>query len=307
MLGRGSIADYHPGGKFLILLGLFLFNSTLFVVFGAQLAQMIFPINGELTDLINATDLTAVDPVLQNNLRLTHLFSALGAFLFTAIIFAHLASANTYRFLKIKRGVDPVLVFLLLILGFAIIPVVGQVQIWTEMVGFSEKVLELHENAVKSVMILGAGTSPVDLILGIILMAIIPAIGEEFLFRGALLPVIYNWIRNKHIAVWVSALIFAALHFQVLNFPSMILLGAYLGYLFLWFGNIWLPVLAHFINNMISMMALFIANRNGEGLDAMEPEVFEWYYPVIGMVITTVFLFLFYRKSGSNERLGQSI
>jgi hypothetical protein len=55
--------------------------------------------------------------------------------------------------------------------------------------------------------------------------------------------------RSRHLAVWVTSLIFSLVHFQFYGFLPRLFLGALLGYLFLYTGNLWIPILFHFINN----------------------------------------------------------
>jgi membrane protease YdiL (CAAX protease family) len=79
-------------------------------------------------------------------------------------------------------------------------------------------------------------------------------------FRGVLLSWLKDSFRNKHLAVWLSAIVFSAIHIQFFGFFPRMLLGAYLGYLFLWTGSLWTSVLAHFLNNAIVVITAFLFN-----------------------------------------------
>ncbi|MBI2279828.1 MAG: CPBP family intramembrane metalloprotease [Bacteroidetes bacterium] len=83
----------------------------------------------------------------------------------------------------------------------------------------------------------------------LLIVAVVPAIGEELLFRGVLQKIMVDWIKNYHIAIWVTAVLFSALHMQFYGFLPRMLLGALFGYVFYWSGSLWLPILGHFINN----------------------------------------------------------
>jgi uncharacterized protein len=96
-------------------------------------------------------------------------------------------------------------------------------------------------------------------ILNLLAIAILPAIGEEFFFRGILQQILSRWFRNKHAAVLFTAAFFSAFHLQFYGFIPRFLLGAYFGYLFIWAKNIWLPVLAHLLNNALAISLIFIA------------------------------------------------
>ena len=87
--------------------------------------------------------------------------------------------------------------------------------------------------------------------MNILIIACIPAIGEELIFRGIFQKLFQNIFKSGHLSVWFTSLIFSAVHFQFYGFLPRFLLGLIFGYLFLWTKNLWLPVLAHFINNAV--------------------------------------------------------
>ncbi len=102
------------------------------------------------------------------------------------------------------------------------------------------------------------------LALNLLLMALLPAIGEELCFRGVIQKLLQpmniashnGQVSNKaiHISVWVSAILFSAMHLQFYGFIPRMLLGAFFGYLLVWSGSLWLPVLAHFTNNAVVIL-----------------------------------------------------
>nr|WP_256471379.1 CPBP family intramembrane glutamic endopeptidase [Solitalea agri] len=85
--------------------------------------------------------------------------------------------------------------------------------------------------------------------LNLFMMAVLPAIGEELLFRGVAQRLFIDTFKNANAGIWVAAIVFSALHFQFYGFLPRMLLGVLFGYLFYWSGNIWLAVFAHFVNN----------------------------------------------------------
>jgi hypothetical protein len=97
----------------------------------------------------------------------------------------------------------------------------------------------------------------------------LPAIGEELLFRGVLQKLIQKMTGSSHWAIWITATLFSALHLQFFGFLPRLLLGALFGYLLEWTGTLWLPILAHFINNASGVIVFFIT---GEGLESDKPD-----------------------------------
>ncbi len=97
-----------------------------------------------------------------------------------------------------------------------------------------------------------------DLAVNLLVMALAPAIAEELFFRGALQKTLAQSM-NAHAAIWLTAAIFSAVHLQFYGFVPRMLLGAALGYLFWLTGSIWPSVVAHFVNNALTVMLFGIA------------------------------------------------
>jgi membrane protease YdiL (CAAX protease family) len=82
---------------------------------------------------------------------------------------------------------------------------------------------------------------------------IIAPLTEELMFRGVIQGIAKNWTNSKHWAVWISAILFAAIHFHVAGFLPRMLLGALMGYFVLYSGSIWTAVFMHFSFNAFSL------------------------------------------------------
>lgn len=98
-------------------------------------------------------------------------------------------------------------------------------------------------------------------ILNMVMVAMIPALGEELFFRGVLQRYLIVGLRNVHLAVFLTAMIFSFFHFQFHGFLPRMLLGLIFGYLLVWTGNLWIPVAAHFINNGAAVVVEFLSQR----------------------------------------------
>jgi membrane protease YdiL (CAAX protease family) len=77
-------------------------------------------------------------------------------------------------------------------------------------------------------------------------LAVMPALGEELLCRG----VLQRSIPWPAVALPVSAVFFAALHMDPLHMAGVLPLGFYLAWLGHRTGSVWVPVFAHFMNNL---------------------------------------------------------
>ena len=95
-----------------------------------------------------------------------------------------------------------------------------------------------------------------QLLINIGLLALLPALAEELSFRGTLQQI----LSNNHIAIWITAIIFSAIHMQFYGFIPRMLMGALFGYMFLWTGNLWIPILMHFTNNGIAVIVYYLSD-----------------------------------------------
>ena len=138
------------------------------------------------------------------------------------------------------------------------------------------------------------------LIINLLLMAVLPAISEELTFRGVLM----NLFKAKgesvpHLAIWCSAILFSAIHLQFYGFVPRMLMGALFGYMLVWTGSLWTPILMHFTNNAMAVILYFVSLRAGwdiEMMDAIGTNDTLW-LGVVSMVITIVGIYAFRRST----------
>ena len=134
-------------------------------------------------------------------------------------------------------------------------------------------------------------------VLNMFIIAIIPALGEELTFRGVFQPLFIRWTKNIHVGILVTGFIFSFFHFQFFGFFPRWLLGILFGYLYYWSGTIWVPVVAHFINNGLAVTAYWIAgSENVEKLDQVGASANDMML-YLGMVMVIFSLIVFYRSN----------
>ena len=123
--------------------------------------------------------------------------------------------------------------------------------------GLEEYLRNIDESTMQSTMKALAGNGVGAFILNLIVLAITPAACEEMFFRGVLQKFFVDNIRNKHIAILLTAFIFSAIHMQFSGLLPRFILGAVLGYLFYSSGSLWLSIVAHATNNALVVIAAF--------------------------------------------------
>jgi membrane protease YdiL (CAAX protease family) len=153
-----------------------------------------------------------------------------------------------------------------------------------------EKAAELTEAFTK-------GTSIGVLLLNLFVVAFMAALSEEIFFRGILQKVSIECFKNKHVGVWFGAVIFSAFHMQFFGFFPRMLMGAYLGYLFLWSGSLWPGILAHFLNNGMAVFLVWLVNRGTISVDVDKVGIHEseLIYVIVSAIMVLLSLFIVYR------------
>lgn len=141
------------------------------------------------------------------------------------------------------------------------------------MKGFEAWAREKEDLAAAATTLLTTFDNFNQFILAFVVMAVFAGIGEELVFRGMLQPELHRATGNIHTAIWISAILFSAIHMQFFGFVPRVLLGVLFGYLYYWSGNIFIPMLAHFVNNgfQVLMMYLYQLGLINMNMDSEEP------------------------------------
>ena len=98
------------------------------------------------------------------------------------------------------------------------------------------------------------------LLLNLVIIALIPAVGEELTFRGVLQQSLTRRM-NPHVAIILSAAIFSFIHFQFYGFLPRMFLGVLMGYMFYITNSLWTSMLMHFVNNGSAVVLYYLANK----------------------------------------------
>ena len=237
-------------------------------------------------------------------LKLLQAFSVLMVFILPAFLFAQFWTKAKVRYLGITKKPRIVTLIVAAVGMLMALPMINwlaeinakmklpealsSIEIW--MRNSEEKASILTEALTKG--------STIDvLLLNLFVIAFMAAISEELFFRGVLQKVLSECIKNKHLGIWIGAIVFSAFHMQFYGFLPRMLMGAYLGYLFLWSGSIWPSIFAHFINNGMAVLLIWFSNRGQIGIDADKIGIHEneWLYVITSAIIVLISLVLVYR------------
>jgi uncharacterized protein len=105
------------------------------------------------------------------------------------------------------------------------------------------------------------------------------------------------------LAVLVTSLLFSFIHLSIYLFLSRVLLGFVLGLMYQRSKNIWVNIVAHFLNNTVAVIQMFWISRHAGKieLDKMDPKVPIW-GALIALAITVALFLLFEKVSAKNRK-----
>lgn len=262
---RASLSDRTPYRKFLIVVGLTLIGAVLFTAIGTLLSNLLFGINmtGDASILEQEGNTS-----LANAFRLFQALAAIGTFILPAWAASYLFSMDSSAYLGITQkptGVQIAAVFALLIVAIPFInwmmQVNGTMNLPAGLKDLQDWMAMTEAQASKITKLLLGSTGVSDLLINLIVIAIIPAIGEELLFRGVIQKLFTELANSKVFAVIFTAILFSALHMQFFGFFPRFALGVMLGFLYVWSGSLWVSIAAHFINNAMAVILTWCMER----------------------------------------------
>lgn len=169
------------------------------------------------------------------------------------------AISAVFDVLQLRR-VDVRMLALTLFLMIASVPVLDALEVFNSRLPLSEGLRAYAESeSVRNMEVLRVMLQP-NGVLGwialIALMSLATAVGEEVLFRGAMLQCLLRDSRiNHHVVAWLVGLIFALIHFELLGLLPRWLLGTLFVYLVYWSRSLWPAIMAHALNNLLALIS----------------------------------------------------
>ena len=230
----------------------------------------------------------------------TSAIQAIMAFILPAWVTARILGPNPLRTLGAKQGISVACVAGVIIVYVASLPFMDQVIHWNQHIHLPEswsalektfRDMEELNGSVGEKML--ATRSIGGLVSGVLVIGVLTGIAEEWFFRGGMQRLLTGCRINHHIAIWTTAIIFSAMHFQFFGFVPRLLMGAWFGYLVWWTGSIWASSFAHALNNSLVVFFTWLHVRgvieDPDGWGVMI-EGFPW-LAVISAIVTGIIIF----------------
>jgi membrane protease YdiL (CAAX protease family) len=235
-------------------------------------------------------------------LKYIQIFQSIGMFVVPPIIIVYLSRNNVFASLAVD--IYPKL-FILVIAGIIMITAmplidfmstINSKMIFPESLSWLEQWMKQSEENASVITKVFLNTSGISgLLVNLLMIAVIPAFGEELMFRGFIQKYLTKRM-NVHLAIFVSAFIFSAIHFQFYGFLPRFMMGLFFGYLLLWSGSLWLPIFAHFINNGAAVVITYIYGVENMSSESLVDNASNYnYLVIISLFLTSSLIFIIYR------------
>lgn len=303
-----------PAAQLFLIFGLFFLGylAALLVTVGVSLIGVPIEKIAEAEDITDFFKFNLNDQAFVSRLKWAQLFSSIFIFIVPPFIFTLLVAPSGPRRLKsylhLDRSFQVVFALIIPILMIASLPLINLMAELNQkmalpdfLYGMEQWMKKAEEDAKITTEAFLKMDSVGSLFFNLVLIALVPAFGEELLFRGVMQKLFSQLTKNVHVGIWVAAALFSALHAQFYGFLPRMALGGLLGYLLLWSGSLWLPVLAHFINNGAAVFVSYLVQRGKisaevENIGTGEDEL---YFIISSAAIVFILLWVIYRRRKS--------
>jgi hypothetical protein len=290
----------HPGMQFLTLIGLLI----LMLIVGSFIGIAV------ITARYGANELMGI---MQNKVGGANAASALWILQFTGTTFPILITPIIFSYLVVR---DPdeylknnfhfpwllmILVFLTMMLANPLIEYLGNLNAkmvlpkalkWLE-----DWMRESEDQAKKLSDTMMQMNTFWQMIFDLLFIGLLTAVVEEILFRGCFQTIFLRWTNNVHAAVWISAILFSAMHLEFYGFLPRVVLGVLFGYFTAWSGSIWPAIWGHFINNGTVVVVTYLYQNKMITLNPDENQTFNNTAYLVSFIITLFLLFIYWYLS----------
>ena len=275
MTGRLRVSS--PWSQLGIFLGLF---GGAFVV--SSVLMGLFILSKGLP--INANGIDWLKPQMVSAMKWIQGISSILIFLLPAVLYARISfTGRPLGFLGLRKAEKPAmygLAVLCILVAFPFVIWLGELN---QNISLPKWMTAMEKDTARQMEALLKVNSPIDILVNVFIIAVLPAICEELCFRGALQRIMIQCAKSPLTGIIVTSVLFSALHFQFQGFLPRMFLGIVLGALYWYSGSLWTSILAHFVNNGVQVVAVSFAPQYA----TENPQV-----PVFAGLISAIIVFV---------------
>jgi membrane protease YdiL (CAAX protease family) len=262
-----------------------------FQFLGAILASWIYGFS--FTEILSLQDFD--DPTYVAASKLIQILGSIGTFIVPAFLFSYLFAGDLSSYYDFGKPVDTVALLLTVLMIVSVIPFINYMAELNLRMEVPIKALDrifraLEGEAEEMMQAFTASKTIWGLLVNLLMIGVIASVGEELIFRGVLQRLMIGMLKNVHLAVVITAILFSAFHFQFFSFLPRFVLGLVLGYLMYYGRSVWYPILAHFVNNAMGVIYYYFSSK-GSADDMLEEIGTSTLIPVAALISLALFIF----------------
>jgi len=243
-----------------------------------------------------------------NSLKIMQMGSSVFGFLLPAIFFAKIVVRQPEPYLKTSHKFPLMLllmVFLIMLVSTPLMEMLinlNQKMVFPQSLkGLERWMRNMEDTASQQTEILLKMKTKSSFVVNLLMIAILPAVSEEFIFRGCFQQIFTGWSKSIHWGIWISAALFSAIHFEFYGFLPRMLLGVFFGYFAAWSRSIWPAVLGHFLNNGTALVMSYLFQLKVLKTNPDDQQFFDWKSVAFSLLLTLI-LFLAYKKISQTSK-----
>jgi hypothetical protein len=291
-------------GMLLLFLGAGLIMASIFqLLIGSKLV----PAGTSFDEMGNAIMEAMKDPRNISVSRMLQVVGTLFALFIPAVLYSFLCNGISFFWLGFNRYVN----IFQVATGFFLIYAANMIAVPLE--DFTKKIIvllpsldnlahQLESTYNEQVILLTNLKSWPELFMSLVIMALLPAMFEEVFFRGALQNLLSKWWQKPFWAILFTSILFSLIHVSVYLFLSRLALGFVLGLMYHQTKNLWVNIIAHFLNNAFAVCQMFMLSRANKkiSLDQLDAKVSPW-LAVVAFSAIVLLSFLLEMLSSKNK------
>jgi len=288
----GYLKQSSPSLQFVSFLGIFI---GFMLLYGTFLYTGFPALSGYTLEQLQ--DAKATSPKVIGYLKLVQFLYTLVVYLLPALLFGYLSDPQPAAWLGLRkkpRGLPLTLALLIMYCSLWAVDVTAE---WNQHWDVSASVRQMEQQADMLVERMLQMPHVTDLLINLLLIAVLPAIGEEVFFRGVLQRLIIQMVKLPWLGVLITAILFSAVHMQVLGLVPRALLGFLLGAIYLISGNLWLSIAGHFLVNGIQVVAAYLYQVKVIHDDPTKGGTTSWYVALISALVTLSLLWVLHKRT----------
>ncbi len=286
-----------PGLQFMAFLGL---TAGFFILSWVISALLFADISVVLQD-----STATITPEMVNKFKWAQFVSAIFSFVMPALLFGYYSSPKPFGYVGLYNNFSVTILILCVVLLVGIQPLVswlGNLNAKAHFGSMQEALKQAEVRYTRALETFLKMRSPIDLMINLVVMALLPAVGEELFFRGALQKALLRWNKIPWLSIFISSVLFALLHGTFFKILPIFTLGLMLGTVFYVTRNLWYCIAIHFLNNALAVLAVYFGDTNETLKKFANDDISTPIYLVVLSIILTVTM-IYQMKKKSDEVL----